>query len=105
MFNDTPAARSLMAYLVTSEAQDVWVARGGALSANKQATSYPDEISRRSAELLVNAQTFAFDASDLMPQEMNAAFWTGIVDYVNDPSQLDSILAELDDVQSGAYSQ
>lgn len=105
MFNDTPAARSLIAYLVTAEAQDIWVAKGGALSANKNATSYPDEISQRSAELLQNAQIFAFDASDLMPQEMNSAFWKGIVDYVNDPSQLDSILAELDEVQSSAYSQ
>lgn len=103
MFKDTPAARSLMAYLVTAEAQDIWVAKGGALSANKNATSYPDEISQRSAELLTGAQTFAFDASDLMPQEMNAAFWKGVVDFVQDPSQLDSILADLDDVQSSAY--
>ena len=103
MFHDTPATRSLMAYLVTAEAQDIWVAKGGALSANKNATSYPDDISQRSAELLVNAQTFAFDASDLMPQEMNAAFWGGIVDYVQDPSKLDDILAELDEVQTSAY--
>jgi alpha-glucoside transport system substrate-binding protein len=105
MFHDTPATRSLMAYLVTAEAQDIWVARGGALSANKNATSYPDDISKRSAELLTGAQTFVFDASDLMPQEMNAAFWSGIVDYVADPSSLDSILAELDTVQESAYAE
>lgn len=103
MFHDTPATRSLMAYLVTAEAQDIWVKRGGALSANKNATSYPDEISKRSAELLTSAKTFAFDASDLMPQEMNAAFWKAIVDYVKDPSKLDSILAGLDETQSSAY--
>jgi alpha-glucoside transport system substrate-binding protein len=105
MFKDTPAARSLMAYLVTAEAQDIWVAKGGALSANKNATSYPDDISKRSAELLQGAKIFAFDASDLMPQEMNAAFWSGIVDYVADPSSLDSILAELDTVQESAYAE
>lgn len=105
MFKDTPAARSLMAYLVTAEAQDIWVAKGGALSANKNATSYPDDISKRSAELLQGATIFAFDASDLMPQEMNAAFWSGIVDYVADPSSLDSILAELDTVQESAYAE
>jgi alpha-glucoside transport system substrate-binding protein len=103
MFHDTPAARSLMAYLVTAEAQDIWVSRGGALSANRNATSYANDIDKRSAELLLNAETFAFDASDLMPQEMNAAFWQGIVDYVADPSQLDSILADLDETQASAY--
>ena len=103
MFHDTPATRSLMAYLVTAEAQDIWVKHGGALSANKNATSYPDEISKRSAALLTNAKAFAFDASDLMPQEMNAAFWKGIVDYVKDASKLDSILADLDKTQASAY--
>ena len=75
MFHDTPAAKSLMAYLVTAPAQDIWVKIGGALSANKNATDYPDDISKRSAELLTNAKIFAFDASDLMPTAMNDAFW------------------------------
>jgi alpha-glucoside transport system substrate-binding protein len=104
MFHDTPAARSLIAYLVTAPAQDIWVEAGGALSANKNATSYPDDISKRSAEMLQTAQIPAFDASDLMPQEMNAAFWKGITDYVADPSRLDAILASLDAVQASAYA-
>jgi alpha-glucoside transport system substrate-binding protein len=103
MFHDTPATRSLMAYLVTADAQDIWVKHGGALSANKNATDYPDDISKRSADLNVNAKIFAYDASDLMPQEMNAAFWKAVVDYVKDPSKLDSILADLDSTQASAY--
>ena len=103
MFNDTPQARALMAYLVTPEAQAIWVARGGALSANAKVTEYPDEISKRSAELLASAGVFRFDASDLMPVAMNEAFWKAILDYVKDPSQLDSILANLDTVQTSAY--
>ena len=103
MFHDTPAAKSLMAYLVTAPAQDIWVALGGALSANKNATSYPDDISKRSAEALLNAKIFVFDASDLMPTAMNSAFWSGIVDYVGNPGQLDSILADLDSIQADAY--
>jgi alpha-glucoside transport system substrate-binding protein len=103
MFHDTAEAKSLMKYLVTAEAQDIWVKIGGALSANKNATSYPDDIAKRSAELLTNAKTFAFDASDLMPTAMNAAFWTAIVDYTKDPSKLDTILADLDKVQTDAY--
>lgn len=103
MFNDTPQARALMAYLVTADAQKIWVERGGALSANKNVTDYPDEIAKRSAELLANAGVFRFDASDLMPTAMNDAFWKAILDYVKDPSQLDSILSNLDSVQTSAY--
>ncbi|HEY8637164.1 MAG TPA: hypothetical protein VIL81_07875 [Candidatus Limnocylindrales bacterium] len=104
MFHDTPAAKSLMAYLVTAPAQDIWVKIGGALSANKNAVDYPDDISKRSAAILTNAKIFAFDASDLMPSAMNDAFWKGIVAYIKDPSQLDSILANLDKVQTDAYA-
>ena len=105
MFHDTAEAKSLMKYLVTAEAQDIWVKLGGALSANKNATSYPDDIAKRSAELLSSAKIFAFDASDLMPSAMNAAFWTAVVDYTKDPSKLDAILATLDTVQKDAYAQ
>lgn len=105
MFNDTPQAQSLMQYLVTPEAQQIWVERGGALSPNKgvDLSAYPDDISRKAAEALVNAEEVVFDASDLMPTEMNAAFWSAILDYVQNPDNLDSVLSNLDDVQADAY--
>jgi alpha-glucoside transport system substrate-binding protein len=103
MFNDTEQARALMAYLATADAQRIWVERGGALSANSTVTEYPDDVSARSAALLAEAGVFRFDASDLMPVAMNDAFWKAILDYVNDPGQLDAILANLDTVQTSAY--
>jgi len=103
MFHDTDAAKSLIKYLVTAPAQDVWVKIGGALSANKNATSYPDDIAKRSAALLQDAKIFAFDASDKMPSAMNNAFWTAILDYVKDPTKLDAILTNLDKIQVDAY--
>jgi alpha-glucoside transport system substrate-binding protein len=104
MFHDTEAAKSLMKYLVTKDAQDIWVKIGGALSANKNATSYPDDISKRSADLLTNAKTFVFDGSDLMPKAMNDAFWTAMLDVTKDPGSLDAALAKLDEVQATAYA-
>jgi alpha-glucoside transport system substrate-binding protein len=103
MFHDTPEAKSLIKYLVTAPAQNIWVKAGGALSANKNATDYPDDIAKRSAALLTDAKIFAFDASDLMPTAMNNAFWKAILDYAKDPSKLDSILTELDKVQADSY--
>lgn len=103
MFHDTDEAKSLMKYLVTAQAQDIWVKIGGALSANKNATDYPDDISKRSANLLASAKTFVFDASDLMPSAMNSAFWTAVLDFTKDQSKLDDILASLDKTQADAY--
>ncbi len=103
IFNDTPAAKSLMAYLVTPAAQSIWVSRGGALSPNKLVQNYPDDISRRSAEILTNAKYFVFDASDNMPTAMNAEFEKEILVYVQNPSSLDAVLADLDKVQASAY--
>lgn len=105
MFHDTPQARALMQYLVTAEAQSIWVSRGGALSGNKNVTAYPDEVSKRSAEILTNAKIFRFDASDLMPKAMNDAFWKAMLDFTQDQSKLDAILASLDAVQKDAYAQ
>jgi len=104
MFNDTPQAKSLVAYLATPEAQAIWVGRGGALSANKKVTSYPNEILKKAAEALVNAKTFRFDGGDNMPQAMQDAFFKAIVDYAQDPSKLDSILTNLDSVQASSYT-
>ncbi len=105
MFHDTPAAKSLMRYLVTAPAQDIWVKIGGALSANKNATGYPDDISKRSAAVLSNAKIFAFDASDLMPTAMNDAFWRGMVALTNGTKSVDQVLADLDTAQKDAYTQ
>ena len=52
---------------------------------------------------LVNAKIVRFDASDLMPEAMNNAFWKGILDFVQNPSDVDSVLQGLDSTQKDAY--
>jgi len=107
MFRDTPQARALLKYLTTPDAQAIWVKRGGALSPNKRVSldTYPDQISRQSAQALISAKTVRFDASDLMPEAMNNAFFKGILDFVQEPGSLDSVLADLDRVQKDAYKR
>jgi alpha-glucoside transport system substrate-binding protein len=104
MFNDTPQARALMRYLVTPQAQSIWVQRGGALSVNLQVTNYPDELSRRAAEVLRSAERFRFDASDMMPERMNQAFLQAVLDYTRNPADLDTILASLEAIRLRAYA-
>ena len=46
-----------------------------------------------------------FDASDMMPGEMNDNFWSEIMRYAQDPSTLDSVLQKLEQVRQQAYKQ
>ena len=105
MFKDTPQARALIKYLTTPEAQSIWVKRGGAISPNKQVklSDYPDDLSRQIADTLVNAKVARFDAGDLMPSAMQAQYFKAVLDFAQDPSKLDSILAACDAVQATAY--
>ncbi|MGC1527697.1 MAG: ABC transporter substrate-binding protein [Phormidesmis sp.] len=85
MLNDTPEARKLMAYLATPTPHEIWAEQGGLLSANKQVdlSVYPDELSRKQAELLTTAEVVQFDASDAMPGAVGTGtFWSGMMDFV-----------------------
>jgi alpha-glucoside transport system substrate-binding protein len=105
LFRDTPQARALIRYLVTPEAQAIWVQRGGALSPNRRVSpsDYPDELSRSAAGILTSAEVVRFDGSDLMPEAVNSAFWKGTLDYVRTPRQLDTILRRIESIARTAY--
>lgn len=107
MFKDTPQARALITYLTTPEAQAIWVKRGGALSPNRKVSldQYPDPLSRRGAEILTSAEVVRFDASDLMPEAVNSAFWKGTLDYVQNPQRLDEILAGIERTATESYKK
>jgi alpha-glucoside transport system substrate-binding protein len=101
LFTDDPRAAQLLEYLVGTEAQDAWVAQGGALSVNQGVTAYPDDLTRRAAEHLSSAPHFRFDGSDMMAPALNKAFWQAVLDVTADPARLDEVLAGLDRIGSG----
>jgi alpha-glucoside transport system substrate-binding protein len=105
MFHDTPQARKLIQYLTTSDAQVIWVKRGGKLSPNTKTPldAYADPLSRESAQILINTQIARHDATDSMPPVMRAAAWKALLDFVSNQNNLDKILAGLDKVQQTAY--
>jgi alpha-glucoside transport system substrate-binding protein len=104
MFHDTPAAKSLMKYLVTAPAQDIWVKTGGAISANKNAKDYTDALSKTMAGLITGAQQFVFDASDSMPNAMNAAFKAHMVTLAKGTETVQQALDALQKVADDAYA-
>ena len=106
MFKDTPQAEKLINYLTTAQAQDIWVKRGGKLAVNKNVSlnDYPDPLSKLSAQILVNTQIAKYDATDNMPTDMRNAAWKGLLQFISNQGNLDSILANLDKVQQSAYA-
>lgn len=105
VFKDNATTRSFVEYLASPEAQQIWVTRGGFTAVNKQVSlsAYPDPLARRAAEQLTGATIFRFDADDNMPSAVQKAFWDGTLAYLQDPSQLDSILAQIEAVANDYY--
>ena len=96
---DRPEVRAVMRWLATGESTRGWLEQGGFVSPHKDTplSWYPTDVDRGYAEILQNATTFRFDASDLMPGQVGTgAFWTGMVDWVNGDS-LDEVLPQIDD--------
>ncbi|MCA9910289.1 MAG: alpha-glucoside ABC transporter substrate-binding protein, partial [Anaerolineae bacterium] len=90
--DDSDAARAFIKWLTTPLAHEVWMAQSGLLSPHKGVNldAYANDTLRKQGEILLNATTFRFDGSDLMPGAIGAgAFWTGMVDYVSGASAQD----------------
>ncbi|CAK4074784.1 ABC transporter substrate-binding protein [Vibrio sp. 16] len=89
---DSPAARAFMEFLQSPIAHEIWMAQSGFLTPHKGANvdAYGNETLKKQGEILLQATTFRFDGSDLMPGKIGAgAFWTGMVDYSGGKSAQD----------------
>jgi alpha-glucoside transport system substrate-binding protein len=85
MFNDTPEARQLMAYLASPQPHEIAATLGAYISPHKNIdlNLYPDHLTHKQAEILSNAEVIRFDASDMMPGAVGTGtFWSGMVDYI-----------------------
>ncbi|MGC6517185.1 MAG: ABC transporter substrate-binding protein [Candidatus Puniceispirillaceae bacterium] len=83
---DSPATRAFFEYLTEAKAHEVWMSQGAFLTAHKGAdlSAYASAAQRKQGEILVNASTFRFDASDLMPGAIGAgAFWSEMTAFAN----------------------
>jgi len=98
MAHDTPAARSFLAYLAGPAAQEQWIRRGGFTSVNRRVptSTYADPVARAIARQLTTAGTVRFAAGDSLPAAVQRAWWSAMLELVQDPSRLDRELASLD---------
>jgi alpha-glucoside transport system substrate-binding protein len=95
---DRDAVRGFMEFLTEGRSGTPWARSGGALfpHQDQDLSAYATEIERKLAEILVGAEVFRFDASDLMPGEVGAGtFWTGMADLVSGVG-IDDVLSEIE---------
>ncbi|PIE09312.1 MAG: alpha-glucoside ABC transporter substrate-binding protein [Rhodobacterales bacterium] len=90
--NESDAAHAFIEFLKTPFAHEVMMKQTGFLTPHSGVNldAYATDTLRKQGEILLNATTFRFDASDLMPAAIGAGtFWTGMVDYVGGKSGQD----------------
>lgn len=100
MFNDRPEVRAVLQYFSTGESLKGWVEQGGAILTHNDADLnwYADPVTRGVAEIIRNATTFRFDASDLMPGAVGAGtFWKNMTDYVSGSIDRETALKQIDE--------
>ena len=109
MFKDSPAAEALVKYLASPEAAEIWAAKGGFATLNKNvdASVYPDEITKTTAGALADVDTFRFDLSDLQPAEFGGTVGQGLFklfqDFLKNPKDVDGIAQQMEDAAAKAY--
>ncbi|WP_151717600.1 ABC transporter substrate-binding protein [Gemmobacter serpentinus] len=90
---DGDAARAFIEFLKTPIAHEIWMAQNGFVTPFKGAKTelYGTPALKKQGEMLLDATTFRFDGSDLMPGAVGAgSFWTGMVDFVGGKSAEDA---------------
>lgn len=82
--NASDATAEFMNFLQLPIAHEIMMAQTGFLTPHKGVNleAYLNDTLRKQGQILIDATTFRFDGSDLMPGGVGAGtFWTGMVDY------------------------
>lgn len=109
MYKDSPVSKALMKYLASAQAAQIWAAKGGFLSANKNldASTYPDDTTRQAGDAILKSTQVAFDQSDQTPQAFGgqaaADEWKTLTDFVDNPSDPAGTAAKLEAAAKKAY--
>jgi len=108
--SDSEGAQALLAWMATPQAAEVWAGLGGFTSPNLNldTATYPDDVTRASAEALVEAaDAFRFDMSDLAPAEFGgtpgAGEWKILQDFLKNPSDIDGTAQALEKAAARAF--
>lgn len=120
MFRDTAPARALIRYLASDAGQAAWpsIPGTGVFSADDNLSPrggrgdaiYANPVTRGIAGILTSGSMLCFDASDLMPASLSAAFNQAVLEFLGDPRRylyppggVQPLLRQLDQLRRQAY--
>jgi alpha-glucoside transport system substrate-binding protein len=100
VFSPTAEAQSLINFLITTDAAEIWIAEGNS-SPNRSVdfALYDDPNVRAAARQMANADIFRFDLSDQLSSEMNEFVWSQMDDLVwaaPDPNAMEAVLTRIE---------
>ena len=95
-FDDDPAVRRLLLYLMSPGAGRIWVSHGTVVSASKliPLSAYPNELVRTAARQVTTADVVRFDGSDLLPGELADDWGRALQDVVRRPAAAPKLLQD-----------
>jgi len=107
VFSNTADVQSLINFLITTDAAEIWITKGG-VSPNRNADTslYADPNTLALADQLANADIFRFDLTDQLPSELNEYVWSQMDDLVQaapDPAAMKEVLARIEFMASHPY--
>ena len=93
-FENNEDVKALMDYLASPEAGTIWVSTGAIVSPNKgvELSAYPNELVKKEADQVRNAEVFRFDGSDLLPGALGTEWPSVLQGVIKDPSKTDGLL-------------
>jgi len=105
-FSRRPEVIEFAKFLISKEAQEIWVKELGELSSNKNTDPvlFTNPITRKAWQILSNATISMYDGSDMMPGAVGTgSFWTGVLDFVSG-IPLNRVLDTIENSAEDAYS-
>jgi alpha-glucoside transport system substrate-binding protein len=105
-FRNDPEVMKFAQFLISTEAQKIWVRELGELSSNKRTDPewYTNPVTRKAWDILSGAGVSRYDGSDMMPAAVGTGtFWSGVLDFVSG-IPLDTVLETIEESAVDAYA-
>jgi alpha-glucoside transport system substrate-binding protein len=105
-FSKRPEVIAFAKFLISKEAQELWVRELNELSSNKHVDTalFKNPITKKAWDILSSAGVSRYDGSDLMPAAVGTgSFWSGVLDYVSG-IPLDTVLETIEASAADAYT-
>jgi alpha-glucoside transport system substrate-binding protein len=104
-FDDSENTSKLMEFLAGEEAGTEWVSTGAIVSPNKAVPldAYPNDLVRKEAKQVQDAEVFAFDGSDLLPGALGTEWPTVLQGIMKDNGSMDKALDNFENQASAEF--